>query len=130
LGGVEWDRSTLVAPFLGGHVFMLESCARYANQRRAFNRPIRDFQSIQNRIADMKVYIEAARLTVYRIAASKDSGVALNPLTAAVSKMYLGDRGFEMSSAVTATSTSIPWRGSSGTRSWGNWAGARPTSCG
>jgi alkylation response protein AidB-like acyl-CoA dehydrogenase len=98
LGGVEWDRSTLVAPFLGGHIFMLESCARYANQRRAFNRPIRDFQSIQNRIADMKVYLEAARLAVYRIAASKDSGVALNPLTAAVNKMYLGDRGFEMSS--------------------------------
>jgi alkylation response protein AidB-like acyl-CoA dehydrogenase len=67
-------------------------------QRRAFNRPIREFQSIQNRIADMKVYLEAARLAVYRIAASKDSGVALNPLTAAVNKMYLGDRGFEMSS--------------------------------
>ena len=46
----------------------------------------------------MKVYLEAARLAIYRIAASKDSGVALNPLTAAVSKMYLGDRGFEMSS--------------------------------
>jgi len=98
LGGVEWDRSTLIAPFLGGHTFMLESCARYANQRRAFNRPIREFQSIQNRIADMKVYIEAARLAIYRIAASKDSGVALNPLTAAVNKMYVGDRGFETAS--------------------------------
>jgi len=98
LGGVEWDRSTLIAPFLGGHTFMLENCARYANQRRAFNRPIREFQSIQNRIADMKVYLEAARLAIYRIAASKDSGVALNPLTAAVNKMYVGDRGFETAS--------------------------------
>ena len=46
----------------------------------------------------MKVFLEAARLAVYWIAASKDSGVGLNPLTAAVSKMYLCDRGFEMSS--------------------------------
>jgi alkylation response protein AidB-like acyl-CoA dehydrogenase len=99
LGGVEWDRSTLLAPFLGWSMFMMENCARYANQRRAFNRPIRDFQSIQNRIADMKVYLEASKLAVYRVAASKDSGMALNPLYAGVSKVYVGDKGFEMSSA-------------------------------
>ena len=45
-----------------------------------------------------KLAIEAARLAIYRIAASKDSGVALNPLTAAVNKMYVGDRGFETAS--------------------------------
>jgi alkylation response protein AidB-like acyl-CoA dehydrogenase len=99
LGGVEWDRSTLLAPFLGWNMFTLENCARYANQRRAFNRPIRDFQSIQNRIADMKVYLEASKLAVYRVAASKDNGMALNPLYAGVSKVYVGDKGFEMSSA-------------------------------
>ena len=99
LGGVEWDRSTLLAPFVGGGIFMLENCARYANQRWAFNRPIRNFQSIQNRIADMKVYLEASKLAVYRVAASKDSGMFLNPLYAGVSKMYMGDKGFEMSSA-------------------------------
>jgi butyryl-CoA dehydrogenase len=33
LGGVEWDRSSLVAPFVGGHIFMLESCARYHDSR-------------------------------------------------------------------------------------------------
>lgn len=98
LGGVEWDRSTILAPFVGGAMFTLENSARYANQRWAFNRPISQFQSIQNRIADMRVFIEIARLSVYQIAASKDSGVALNPLLAAVSKMYVGDRGFEMAS--------------------------------
>ena len=99
LGGVEWDRSTLLAPFVGGGIFMLENCARYANQRWAFNRPIREFQSIQNRITDMKVYLEASKLAVYRVAASKDNGMALNPLYAGVSKVYMGDKGFEMSSA-------------------------------
>ncbi len=98
LGGVEWDRSTLLAPYLGSALFSLECCSRYANQRRAFNRYIRDFQSIQNRIADIKIFTEVARLAVYRVAAAKDNGIALNPLLAAVNKMYLGDRGFEMSS--------------------------------
>jgi alkylation response protein AidB-like acyl-CoA dehydrogenase len=99
LGGVEWDRSTLLAPFLGGITFLLENCARYANQRYAFGRPIGEFQSIQNRIADMRVLQEAAKLCVYRVAASKDNGVDLNPLLASVNKMYLGDKGFEMCSA-------------------------------
>lgn len=99
LGGVEWDRSTLLAPSLGGMMFILENCARYAGERRAFGRAIREFQSIQNRIADMKVFIEAARLAIYRVAAAKDNGARLNPLSAAVNKMYVGDRGFEMASA-------------------------------
>jgi len=99
LGGVEWDRSTLLSPFLGNAMFTLESCSRYANERRAFGQPIGEFQSIQNRIADMRVYVEAARLAIYRVAASKDNGARLNPLLASVNKMYVGDKGFEMCSA-------------------------------
>jgi alkylation response protein AidB-like acyl-CoA dehydrogenase len=99
LGGVEWDRSTLLSPFLGGAMFMLENCSRYANERRAFGKAIGEFQSIQNRIADMRVFLEAAKLAVYRVAASKDNGVMLNPLLASVNKMYVGDKGFEMCSA-------------------------------
>jgi alkylation response protein AidB-like acyl-CoA dehydrogenase len=99
LGGVEWDRSILLSPFLGGAMAMIDMCSRYANERWAFGHAIRDFQSIQNRIADMKVCLEVSRLAVYRIAASKDSGESLNPLLAAVNKMYIGDRGFEISSS-------------------------------
>ncbi|MCX5852788.1 MAG: acyl-CoA dehydrogenase family protein [Deltaproteobacteria bacterium] len=99
LGGVEWDRCTVLAPGLGTTMFMLENCARYANERYAFGRPIGEFQSIQNRIADMRVYEEAAKLCIYRVAASKDKGINLNPLLASVNKMYVGDKGFEMCSA-------------------------------
>ena len=99
LGGVEWDRSTLLSPFIGTTMATLRMCSRYANERWAFGHPIREFQSIQNRIADMKVFLEVAKLAVYRVAASKDSGKILNPLLAAVNKMYIGDRGFESSSS-------------------------------
>ena len=99
LGGVEWDRSILLSPFLGGAMAMIDGCSRYANERYAFGRPIGDFQSIQNRIADMKVCLEVSKLAVYRVATSKDAGKSLNPLLAAVNKMYIGDRGFEISSS-------------------------------
>ena len=98
LSGVEWDRCTLLSPMLGAALCNLDLCARYANERRQFNRPIRAFQVIQRRIADMKVFIEASRLAIYRVASAKDRGRMLNPLQAAVSKVYAGDRGFEMAS--------------------------------
>ena len=98
LGGVEWDRSVLMAPNVGSMMATLEQCSRYANERSAFGRPIRAFESIQNRIADIKVFLEVSKLAIYRIAASKDAGKRLNPLQAAVNKMYTGDRGFEISS--------------------------------
>jgi alkylation response protein AidB-like acyl-CoA dehydrogenase len=98
LSGVEWDRCTLLSPVLGAALYNLESCARYANERQQFKRPIRNFQAIQHRIADMKVFVEAVRLAVYRVASAKDNGQMLNPLQAAVSKVYAGDRGFDMAS--------------------------------
>jgi len=98
LSGVEWDRSTLLSPFLGASIYGLELSARYSNERYQFNRPIREFQAIQHRIAEMKIFVEAARLAIYRVASSKDNGQMLNPLQAAVNKVYAGDVGFEMAS--------------------------------
>lgn len=98
LNGVEWDRCTLLSPLLGAALCNLDLCARYANEREQFGRPIRAFQAVQHRIADIKIFIEACRLAIYRVASAKDRGQMLNPLSAAVSKVYAGDRGFEMAS--------------------------------
>jgi len=88
---VEWDRSTLLAPFLGATQFIIERCARYAQQREQFGRPIASFQAIKHKLADMKIFLEAARSLVYRIAWCKDQGRALNHLEAAVAKLFVGD---------------------------------------
>jgi alkylation response protein AidB-like acyl-CoA dehydrogenase len=96
LSSVEWDRCTLLAPFLGAALFALDECAKYANDRVQFGRSIREFQAIQHRIANMRLFIEAARLAIYRVASSKDNGQMLNPLLAAVNKMYVGDKGCDM----------------------------------
>ena len=71
---VEWDRSTLLAPFIGGMAFVLEKSCRYARERQQFGRSIAEFQAIKHKIADIKIFLEAARSLVYRIAWCKDQG--------------------------------------------------------
>ncbi len=88
---VEWDRSALLAPFLGSISFLIQRSARYAQQREQFGKPIAYFQAVKHKLADMKIFLEAARSLVYRIAWCKDQGRPLNHLEAAVAKLFVGD---------------------------------------
>jgi alkylation response protein AidB-like acyl-CoA dehydrogenase len=88
---VEWDRSALLAPFLGAVSFLIQRCSRYAKEREQFGRPIAYFQAVKHKLADMKIFLEAARPLVYRIAWCKDQGRPLNHLEAAVAKLFIGD---------------------------------------
>ncbi len=51
-----------------------EEMVRYARERVAFGEPIANKQSIQNKISDAAMEIEAARLLVYKAAWAKDRG--------------------------------------------------------
>jgi alkylation response protein AidB-like acyl-CoA dehydrogenase len=88
---VEWDRSTLLAPFIGAAGFLIQRCSRYAQEREQFGRPIASFQAVKHKIADIKIFQEAARSLIYRIAWCKDQGRPLNHLEAAVAKLFVGD---------------------------------------
>lgn len=46
-----------------------ERCVEYAKTRKQFNRPIGSFQSIANKIVDMKIGVETARTWLYLTAA-------------------------------------------------------------
>jgi alkylation response protein AidB-like acyl-CoA dehydrogenase len=98
LGALEWDRSALLAPMVGAFQKALNDCARYSLERRQFGRAIADFQAVQHKLADLRVFVEAARLLVYRIAWNKDQGRPLNHLEAAVAKLFMGDWGMPMAS--------------------------------
>ena len=50
----------------------LECAVDYAGKRIAFGKPISKLQSIQNKIADMSLKLESARLLTWRAAALKD----------------------------------------------------------
>ena len=51
-----------------------EAALRYAQERKAFGKPISAFQAIQWKLADNATRIEAARLLTYRAAYLKDRG--------------------------------------------------------
>ncbi len=88
---VEWDRSAILAPFVGAMTYVLERVTRYAQEREQFGRPIASFQAVKHKIADIKIFQEAARSLIYRIAWCKDQGRPLNHLEAAVAKLFVGD---------------------------------------
>lgn len=88
---VEWDRSALMAPFVGGMSYVIKRSAKYAMDRHQFGRPIAEFQAIKHKLANMKIFLEASRSLCYRIAWCKDQGRALNHLEAAVAKLFIGD---------------------------------------
>jgi alkylation response protein AidB-like acyl-CoA dehydrogenase len=90
---LEWDRSALLAPFVGGMEFVLKQSSQYAKQRVQFGKPISEFQAIQKKLADIKCFVEAARLLVYRVAWNKDQGRSMNHMEAACAKLWVGDWG-------------------------------------
>jgi alkylation response protein AidB-like acyl-CoA dehydrogenase len=52
----------------------LEESARYAKERRAFGKPIGDFEAIRWMLADIQTELQAARLLVHRAAVLADHG--------------------------------------------------------
>lgn len=87
---MEWERSCILASHVGAMEYQLETCIRYARERRQFNQPIGKFQSVANRIADMKVRLETARLMLYKIAWLKKMHKPA-VIEAAVAKLYLSE---------------------------------------
>ena len=87
---MEWERSFIAASFLGAMEYQLERSVAYARERQQFGRPIASFQSVSNRIADMKVRLETARLLLYRLAWMKEQGQPAG-LEAAMANLYLAE---------------------------------------
>ncbi|HWD64972.1 MAG TPA: acyl-CoA dehydrogenase family protein [Solirubrobacteraceae bacterium] len=67
----------------------LDQALAYAKERRAFGKPISKFQSIQAKLANLSMEIEAARLLVYKAAWLKDQDGNFS-LTAAQAKLKSG----------------------------------------
>jgi short/branched chain acyl-CoA dehydrogenase len=67
----------------------LDEALAYAKERRAFGQPISKFQTIQAKLANLSVEIEAARLLVHKAAWLKDQGQNFS-LTAAQAKLKSG----------------------------------------
>lgn len=87
---MEWERSCILANHVGAMERQLEMSVRYARERRQFGQPIGRFQSVGNRIADMKVRLETARLILYKVAWLKKMNQPAT-MEAAIAKLYLSE---------------------------------------
>jgi hypothetical protein len=69
-----------------------EAALRYAQDRKAFGKPISGFQAIQWKLADHATRIEAARLLTYRAAYLKDKDRgARTTLESSMAKLYASE---------------------------------------
>lgn len=87
---MEWERSCILGSHIGAMERQLEECIRYARERRQFGQAIGKFQSVANRIADMKVRLETARLLLYKVAWLNQNGKSA-VMEAALAKLYLSE---------------------------------------
>jgi alkylation response protein AidB-like acyl-CoA dehydrogenase len=75
LGAIgEVGRGGMVGCALGLQAACLEESIKFANERILYGKPISRLQTIQNKLADMKIDLEAGFLLGYRAAAMQDKG--------------------------------------------------------
>ena len=86
----EWERACILASQLGSLQRQLETSVAYARERQQFGQAIGKFQSVSNRIAEMKLRLETARLLTYRAAWLKQQGQPVM-LDAALANWHLGE---------------------------------------
>ncbi len=94
--GLDGGRLNIAACSLGGATLALETAKAYLQSRRQFGRPLRDFQGLQFRLADMATNLEAARLMVRRGALALDAGDPAATKLCAMAKRFATDAGFEI----------------------------------
>ncbi len=68
-------RGGMVGCALGLQSACLEAAIKFANERILYGKPISRLQTIQNKLADMKIDLEAGRLLGYRAASMQDKGL-------------------------------------------------------
>lgn len=87
---LDGGRISIAALSLGITMGCLDESRRYAKERRAFGRPIADFQAVQWMLADMEVRLQASAVLTHRAAALKDAG-ARTTLESSQAKLYASD---------------------------------------
>ena len=87
---LEHGRLGISAQAIGIARAALEVAVDYAAERRQFGKPIKEFQAIQFKLADMTTRVAASRALLYAAAAAKDRG---EPMTqfASMSKLMASD---------------------------------------
>ena len=88
--GLDAGRLGIGAQGVGIARRALEHSLKFTAERQQFGQPIRDFQAVQFKLADMATRIEAARALAHRAAARKDAGEDIT-LYASMAKLFASE---------------------------------------
>lgn len=84
------ERSCILASCVGAMQRQLERATAYARERKQFGQPIGSFQSVSQKLVDMKLRLETARLLLYKVGWLIDKGEPAT-LEAALVKLHLSE---------------------------------------
>ncbi|MEM9159754.1 MAG: acyl-CoA dehydrogenase family protein [Verrucomicrobiota bacterium] len=93
---MQWERSFILATQVGAMKRQLDQCIEHARNREQFGKQIKDFQSVSNRIADMRVRLEQCRLMLQHCAQLKDQGENI-ALQSSIAKLTISEAQFASS---------------------------------
>jgi alkylation response protein AidB-like acyl-CoA dehydrogenase len=79
-----------------GAAFALDTAKAYMETRNQFGKPLKEFQALQFKLADMSTELEAARLMVRRAADALDKRDPQATKLCAMAKRFATDAGFSV----------------------------------
>jgi alkylation response protein AidB-like acyl-CoA dehydrogenase len=94
MAGLDGGRLNIAACSLGGAQSALEKALAYTGDRKAFGRPINQFQALQFKLADMETELQAARVLLYTAASKLDRKAPDASKWSAMAKRFVTDAGF------------------------------------
>jgi alkylation response protein AidB-like acyl-CoA dehydrogenase len=94
--GLDGGRLNIASCSLGGAAFALDTAKAYMETRNQFGKPLKDFQALQFKLADMATELEAARLMVRRAADALDKRDPQATKLCAMAKRFATDAGFSV----------------------------------
>lgn len=90
---MAWERSLILAPWLGVMRREIEECVRFCRRRRQFGKHIAHFQAVSHRLVDMRVRWEISRMVTHR--AAEEIGGPDPGIFPELSKLYTSEAAVE-----------------------------------
>jgi alkylation response protein AidB-like acyl-CoA dehydrogenase len=87
---MAWERACILATCLGTMRRQIERCVAHARRRKQFGQAIGKFQSVANRIVDMTLRYETARLLTYKVGWLMQNNRSVD-MDAAMAKLYVSE---------------------------------------
>jgi alkylation response protein AidB-like acyl-CoA dehydrogenase len=90
LDGIEVGRVNVAARAVGVSTRAFEEAIKYAQERKAFGKPIAEHQAVLHHLAEMATTLEAAKLMLYSAAQKKAAGER-SDLEAGMAKLFASE---------------------------------------